>query len=675
MCKMRQTTNYSFLANEDTVGTVYRNKPLAPLTHYRLGGPAEYYVCPKNFNQLAEIVSHSRRENVPFRILGGGANVLVDDEGVDGVVVSLEAPCFTSVEWTVDGQPWDGLRKDQPVLVKVGAGVDMARLTLLSVRRRLTGLECMAGIPGSVGGCIRMNAGGRWGEISTVVRDVSVITPSGELKTLTRDQVGFSYRHSNLGGAVVCAATLELMPGDAEEISARYKEIWAVKHAGQPLGAHSAGCVFKNPPGDSAGRLIDAAGLKNRTVGGAMVSPEHANFIVAREGGTARDVLDLISLVRRTVADRFSVNLELEIDVWQRRGKPLTPGPQGGLSGTTMSPVIPAGRMPVAHETEFPMTRLADQPVSAVPSKKIAPRGLAITVLSGGPSSEREVSLKSGRAVAAALESLGHHVTVCDIGPDNLKALDIPADVVFIALHGAFGEDGRVQRLLEERGLCYTGSDAAASALAMDKVATKIRFIENQVPTPRFDVVAADRVDRVVETWSMPVVVKPIGEGSSIDIQIIRDSQKLRSELQRLTKAYGRCMIEQFINGVELTVGVLGDQALPPIEIRTKREFYNYEAKYFDNDTEYRFDVDLPLAVIAEVQALSVQAHKALGCRHFSRVDWLVDRETHQPYALEVNTIPGFTDHSLLPKAAGRVGLKFPQLCQRMLDLARGLAS
>jgi UDP-N-acetylmuramate dehydrogenase len=179
----------------------------------------------------------------------------------------------------------------------------------------------MAGIPGSVGGCIRMNAGGRWGEISSVVQDVTVIEPFGGLRRLGRGEMGFSYRHSNLGGAVVCEATLRLVPGNPEEIRARYKEIWDAKHAGQPLGAHSAGCVFKNPPGDSAGRLIDAAGLKNRTIGGASVSPDHANFIVAGEHGTARDVLELISLVRRTVADRFQVNLELEIEVWQRRGR------------------------------------------------------------------------------------------------------------------------------------------------------------------------------------------------------------------------------------------------------------------------------------------------------------------------------------------------------------------
>ena len=319
------------------------------------------------------------------------------------------------------------------------------------------------------------------------------------------------------------------------------------------------------------------------------------------------------------------------------------------------------------------MTCLARQPSSEVPAKAAIQRGLAITVLSGGPSSEREVSLKSGQAIATALAGIGHKPTIADITPENLQALDLPADLVFVALHGAFGEDGRVQRLLDERGIRYTGSGAAASALAMDKVATKCRFVEAEVPTPRFDVVTAGRVSRAVEIWPLPVVIKPVAEGSSIDIQIVRDANTFQVALQRMTRQYGKCLVEKFVDGYELTVGILGDQALPPIEIRTKREFYNYEAKYIDNDTEYRFDIDLPVSVLAEVQALSVRAHQALGCRHFSRVDWLVDRQTHQPYALEVNTIPGFTDHSLLPKSAARVGIGFGLLCQQIIELAYGL--
>lgn len=316
------------------------------------------------------------------------------------------------------------------------------------------------------------------------------------------------------------------------------------------------------------------------------------------------------------------------------------------------------------------MTRLADHASFSRTVTRQVERQLKITVLSGGPSSEREVSLKSGRAVAQALSSLGHQIHCADISPDDLSALDHACDLVFVALHGAFGEDGRLQQLLEERHIRYCGSGPVASARAMDKVAAKRRFVEAEVPTPRFDVVTPDRVDRVANAWTLPVVVKPVADGSSVDVEIVQTPERFVALLRSLTRTHGRCLIEQYVKGPELTVGILGDEALPPIEIRTQREFYDYQAKYVDEDTQYLFDIDLPEPVLEQVRSLSLRAHQALGCRHFSRVDWMVDGQTHQPYALEVNTIPGFTDHSLLPKAAARAGLSFAALCNRIVELA-----
>lgn len=314
----------TLIADLSNLGEIQADRPLAPLTKYHLGGSAQWFVRPRSVQELATTISRCREAGVSVRVLGGGANLLVDDDGVDGVVVQLDGPSFSEIEWGVDAALGNGIA-EEPVLVRAGAGVDMARLTLESVRRGLTGLECMAGIPGSVGGIIRMNAGGRWGEISQVVRDVLIIDASGRLRMLDRQEVGFSYRRTQLSGAIVCGATLRLMPDDPARVRQRYEEIWAVKKAAQPLAAHSAGCVFKNPPGDSAGRLIDAAGLKGRIIGTAEVSPAHANFIVAREGGRARDVLELIRVVRQAVAERFAVDLELEIEVWKKASREGTP--------------------------------------------------------------------------------------------------------------------------------------------------------------------------------------------------------------------------------------------------------------------------------------------------------------------------------------------------------------
>jgi D-alanine-D-alanine ligase len=316
------------------------------------------------------------------------------------------------------------------------------------------------------------------------------------------------------------------------------------------------------------------------------------------------------------------------------------------------------------------MTRLAERILMDIKTTTKVDRKLKITVLAGGPSAEREVSLKSGQAVAAALKSLGHEVHITDIAPDSLAGLDVPADVVFIALHGTFGEDGAVQKILEARDVRYTGSGSAASAMAMDKVATKRKFIAAGVPTPRFEVVTASNLAEITRQWQPPVVLKPIAEGSSVDISIARDPATMSNTLSTLVNKHSQCLLEQFIDGIELTVGVLQDRGLPPIQIRTKREFYNYEAKYLDNDTEYLFDIDLPADGLRQVQELSVKASQALGCRDLCRVDWMIEKGTLQPYALEVNTIPGFTDHSLLPKAAGKVGIGFAELCQRIVDSA-----
>jgi D-alanine-D-alanine ligase len=295
---------------------------------------------------------------------------------------------------------------------------------------------------------------------------------------------------------------------------------------------------------------------------------------------------------------------------------------------------------------------------------------LAITVLAGGPGGEREVSLESGRAVTEALRSIGHEVHCEDVAPDNLQALARQVDCVFIALHGKFGEDGQIQQILERRGLCYVGSGSDACALAMDKARAKEKFSQLGIPTPRYALATPATLSEAIAAWSLPVVVKPVKEGSSLNCRIIRDFEQFRPAVDHVTSQYGDCLVEEYIPGKELTVGILGDRPLPPLEIRTKREFYDYTAKYVDDNTEYDFDIDLPGSLLEDVVDMSLRAHQALGCRDFSRVDWRVDHREMKPYLLEVNVIPGLTSHSLLPKAAARAGLSMPQMCQVVVDLA-----
>ncbi len=314
-----------------------------------------------------------------------------------------------------------------------------------------------------------------------------------------------------------------------------------------------------------------------------------------------------------------------------------------------------------ATKTRFDISKLIRTPTQ---------QKLAVTVLSGGPSGERDVSLDSGKSVARALESLGHKVYIEDINSDNLAALARQVDCVFIALHGAFGEDGQVQEILERRNLAYTGSGPEACRLAMNKAEAKKTFAKLGIPTPRWDVATAKTFREAVAAWSMPVVVKPVSEGSSIHCYIVRDVAQFRPAVEKVIDAYGEALIEEYIPGRELTVGILGDKALPPIEIRTKRDYYDYAAKYVDDDTQYDFDISLPEELLDRIVEMSLAAHKGLGCRDFSRLDWRVDDSCLQPFLLEANVIPGLTSHSLVPKAALRAGLPMPEMCQLIIDMA-----
>lgn len=302
---------------------------------------------------------------------------------------------------------------------------------------------------------------------------------------------------------------------------------------------------------------------------------------------------------------------------------------------------------------------------------------LDITVLMGGPGSEREVSLMSGRAVAEALRRCGHQVTCADIRPDDTAALAREGiEMVFIALHGQFGESGQVQQLCQDRNLPYVGSDPIASALAMDKDTSKRLLRQAGLATPDWLVVDGSR-RRGVELLAAvppPCVLKPVDGGSSVDITIARDEPTRDAALEAMLAGYGRAMIEAFIPGREMTVGILDDKPLPVVEIRPAREFYDYVAKYEDDATEYLVDPELTPAVREQLQAAGLLAHNALGCRDFSRVDFILTG-AGVAQVLEVNTIPGFTSHSLLPKAAEAAGISFEQLCDRIVQLALARAA
>ncbi len=289
-----------------------------------------------------------------------------------------------------------------------------------------------------------------------------------------------------------------------------------------------------------------------------------------------------------------------------------------------------------------------------------------IAVLMGGPSSEREVSLKTGEGVFNALQSLGYEAIALDWKPGgtSLPALIEAANVeaVWNALHGTFGEDGAVQGLLQCLGIACTGSGVLASALAMDKVASKRVFESHGIATPAWQIYHPDEAIRI----AYPIVVKPANEGSSVGVSVVRNDDEVAEALELAQKQGGTVLIEEYIEGHEVFVGILGAEALGTIEVRTSKGFYDYEAKYLRDDTEYLIPAELPEALCEKLNALGLGAHHALGCESYSRVDIRV-RENGEAFVLEVNTLPGMTGQSLMPKLAKYAGFDYPALCEHIL--------
>jgi UDP-N-acetylmuramate dehydrogenase len=289
---------------DDFRAAVNAGQPLAPLVWFRLGGPASYFANPREIDELIGLLKRCRDEGIAFKILGGGSNVLVRDEGVDALVIHLESPFFSDL--TVRGN-----------IVEAGGAVPLTALISHSARAGLAGLEVLTGIPGTVGGALRGNAGGRQGAIGQFVRRATVLDPADLVQVRERDDLSFADRDSNLDEPVILSAEFELVPEDPESVVRRMRRIWIIKKENQPYGHQLSGCIFKNPAPDvSAGALIDQAGLKGTRFGGAEVSDRHANFIVAHPGAKSADVLELIDRIRQRVWQQFGYELELQIQIW-----------------------------------------------------------------------------------------------------------------------------------------------------------------------------------------------------------------------------------------------------------------------------------------------------------------------------------------------------------------------
>jgi len=286
---------------EEIVETDY---PLAKRTWYGLGGAADYFIRPKTLKQLKDVVRRCKKNRIPIYVMGFGSNLLISDNGLRGAVIKLEAEQFTQIEF-------DGTE------VTAWAGAELSKLVLTCVKKGLSGIEAMTGIPGSVGGAVKMNAGGNFGDFGSAIQTVTLMDGDGNTFEKSKPELVFDYRRTNIEAKFILSAKLQLSESDSEQIMRTVKEIWIYKKNNQPLNTKNSGCIFKNPQDGSAGALIDRAGLKGLRIGGAVVSEKHANFIIAEKDCKSSDVMRLIDTIKQKIKEQFDTELELEVEIWE----------------------------------------------------------------------------------------------------------------------------------------------------------------------------------------------------------------------------------------------------------------------------------------------------------------------------------------------------------------------
>ena len=289
-----------FSGLEEIVETDY---PLAKQTWYGLGGPADYFIRPKTTEQLKEAVLRCNENRIGIHVMGFGSNLLISDDGLRTAVIKLGVEQFAQIDF--NGRE-----------VIAWAGAELSKLVLECVHKGLSGLEALTGIPGSIGGSVKMNAGGNFGDFGAAIESVTLMDGEGSIFEKSKPELVFDYRRTNITAKFILNARLKLNEGDPDQIMRTIQEIWIYKKNNQPLNTKNSGCIFKNPRGVSAGALIDRAGLKGLQIGGAIVSEKHANFFIAEKGCKSRDIIRLIETVKQRVKEQFDTELELEIEIW-----------------------------------------------------------------------------------------------------------------------------------------------------------------------------------------------------------------------------------------------------------------------------------------------------------------------------------------------------------------------
>jgi len=559
-----------------------------------------------------------RSAGLKIQILGAGMNFVGTDELLqDTVFIKLARGAeFSSLQQSGD-------------LILAGAACSLGEIVRFALHCGLGGASGLSGIPGTLGGALAMNAGAKGICIADLVREVRMISLSAEQIrefSLPPEGLGFGYRKSPFlrDNMLITGAVLKFEKVDPEA-EAQLIRAEAERRKQAPKG-RSAGSIFQNPEQAPAGKLLEEAGCKGLECGAFQVSPEHANWIVRKPGSLKGNSMDFRSLL-----------LKMKEKVLE------------------------------AHHIELiPEVRFAEMSEN----QKMNGKRLKVLVLKGGCSSERDVSLESGHAIAGALREKGYDVAEYDIQELALAPEMKKADIVWPVLHGGFGEDGRIQKLLEDAHIPFVGSGSAACALIMDKVASKKLMDANGIPNARYAVIDPEH-SAIPAGLKFPLVVKPVSEGSTYGLSVV-DSPDGWDKALELVFRYGKtALVEEFFKGVEVTLGIIAGKALPIIEIRYTTKVYDYDAKYLHKTCETQYLIpapSVPEAIQEKLRAASLRFFELSGSRDILRVDMMVDVKTGDFIVLEGNSIPGCTANSLVPKAAKASGLSFPDMCALLLE-------
>ena len=580
------------------------------LTTLSIGSHNPLVATPVSEEQLQALLSYTHQNKITCLPLGCGSNMVGGDEAYDGIIIRMKSGVFSEMIITDN-------------LITAGAGVRLSRFVNTLADHEIGGAEALIAIPGSIGGAIRMNAGAQNIETGDIVEEIHGVRLNGEKYVATRSEIDWWYRGSSIPiDFIITKARFRLQKVNKNEAKEKIELTRSFRKTTQP-GGKNPGCAFRNPGNDSAGRLIDKYGLKNLTIGSCSVSDIHANFMVNTGGASEEDYARLLETVQSKIFDECGIVLKNEV-------------------------VFSTGRE-----------------ITTV-------KALNIVVLKGGVSSEREISLISGGAVAEALRDGGHNVTELDLKSRELPEFPTDTDVVFPVLHGEFGEDGQVQSLLDERAIPYVGTGNAASQITINKYATSNLLRQNGVDTPFSQMLESP--ETTVESFnSLPIIVKPNSQGSTIGMTLLDDKAGIMEALARAFEVDSEVLIEEYVKGAETTVGLLHGKALPVVEIIPPDGFFDYDAKYTHSKGKTTYNcppLDIPEDVQIEMQKIAEKCYKICDARDLLRVDMIWQPDSGRIVVLEVNTMPGFTSSSLLPKSAKAVGYSFTELCSMLAKKA-----